>query len=80
MKFIRMQWTTRYILILKILKWKQHLSMKTVMMDHVMDSYLISVQYKVATEFEGSFVFLLTGLQAISDCVSCVMAAWFMGL
>ena len=51
--------------------------MKTVMMDHVMDTQFelqYKVQYKAFTEFESSFLFLFTGN---FDCVNCVMAAEF---
>ena len=40
----------------KILKWRQHLLMKTVMMDHVMDTRFnltrFELQYKAVTEFK----------------------------
>ena len=46
--------------------------MKTIMMDHVMDTRF-ELQYKVVSEA------LFSCLQATSDCVNCVMAAGFTG-
>ena len=49
--------------------------MKTVIMDHVVDTGF-ELQYKVAAEFKWSFAFLL---EATSDCVNCLTIAGFMG-
>ena len=49
--------------------------MKTVIMDHVMDTQF-ELQYTVVAEFKWSFVFLF---EETSEWVNCGMAAGFMG-
>ena len=81
MKYIRslsaykMQWLMSCILILNFQNGGSAISMKTVIMDHIMDTRF-ELQYKAVAEFKLSFVFLL---EETSDFVNCVMTAGFTG-